>query len=420
MRLFRKREEKITPEVSDVLLRALINNEVITREKAMTLPAVSGAVDLISSAIASMPIKLYKEIKGRVEEVTGDPRVRFLNLDTEDTFNGFQWKKMMVEDYLLGKGGYSYIRRFRNEVTGLFYVEDSRITIEKNFKPIYKNYAILVEGQRYKPFEFIKLLRDTRDGSEGRGLTEEISKVLETAYASLLLELKRAKTGGAKKGFLKSKSRLAKEEIDTLKEAWRRLYGDGSENIVILNNGVEFEEASASSVEMQMNESAKRLSDQINNVFHISDDWNQTFKLAIYPVMKAFEAALNRDLLLEKEKDRRFFSFDDKEIIRTDLKDRYESYKLAKETGFMTLNEIRRAENMNHIEGLDVINVGLGAVLYDAEKQVYFTPNTDTISSIEDAEPATPQTGADPQQENDMIEAHEEEQAFEESGNSSD
>lgn len=417
MRLFKKRMEKISPEVSDVLLRALINNEVITREKAMTLPAVSGAVDLISSAIASMPVKLYKEIKGRVEEVTGDSRTRFLNLDTEDTFNAFAWKKAMVEDYLLGKGGYSYIRRYRNEVTGLFYVEDQRITIEKNFRPIFKDYSILVEGQRFRPFEFIKLLRDTRDGSEGRGLTEEVSKVLETAYASLLLELKRAKTGGAKQGFLKSKSRLAAEEVKALKEAWYRLYGDGSENVVILNNGVEFEDASASSTELQLNESAKRLTDQINNIFHISSDWNQTFKLAIYPVMKAFEAALNRDLLLEKEKGRRFFAFDDKEIIRIDLKNRYESYKLAKETGFMTLNEIRRAENMNHIEGLDVINVGLGAVLYDTEKQVYYTPNTDTVADMNDATPASPENGVNPQAENDMIEAHEEEQEYEESGN---
>ena len=34
------RDETITPPVSDVLLKALLNNEVITREKALTLPLV--------------------------------------------------------------------------------------------------------------------------------------------------------------------------------------------------------------------------------------------------------------------------------------------------------------------------------------------------------------------------------------------
>ncbi len=47
----------------------------------------------------------------------------------------------------------------------------------------------------------------------------------------------------------------------------------------------------------------------------------------------------------------------------------------------MTLNEIRKAENMNYIEGLDVINVGLGAVLYNIETHEYYTPNTDTMAN---------------------------------------
>lgn len=417
MRLFKKRET-VTPEVSDVLLRALIGNEVITREKALTLPAVSGAVDLISSMIASMPVKLYKYRSGRVEEVEGDTRTKLLNSDTGDTLDGYQLKKAMVEDYLLGKGGYCYIRKQRNEVTGLFYVRDDRIAVLKNYKPIFKNYTIEVEGKTYKPYDFIKLLRNTRDGSEGIGLTEEISKVLETAYQTLLYELKRAKNGGAKKGFLQSDRHLTEEAIEQLRQAWSRLYGSGEENIVILNDGIKFEDANSSSVELQLNESSKRLQDQINGLFHISNDFDLTFKLAVYPIVKAFETALNRDLLLEKEKNRLFFEFDVKEIIRANLKERYESYKLAKETGFMTLNEIRRAENLNYIEGMDVLNVGLGAVLYDTEKQVFFTPNTDTVSSIDDAQEANPENGADPHVENDMLEAHEEEQAFEESGNS--
>lgn len=47
----------------------------------------------------------------------------------------------------------------------------------------------------------------------------------------------------------------------------------------------------------------------------------------------------------------------------------------------MTLNEIRKAENMNYIEGLDVVNVGLGAVLFDINNGSYYTPNTDTTAN---------------------------------------
>lgn len=410
-------ERVITDQVTDALLRALIGNEAITREKALTLPAVSGAVDLISSSIASMPVRLYKRSQGRVEEVFGDPRTKCMNSDTGDTLDGFQLKKAIVEDYLMDGNGYAYIRRNRNVVTGIYYVASDRVYCNKNEKPIFKSYRIDVEGQIFRPWEFIKVLRNTRDGATGTGLTEEVGKVLETAYQTLVYELRRVRSGGAKKGFLQADHRLAKDEIELLKTSWSSLYTGDSENALVLNNGVTFKEAGASSTELQLNESSNRLQNQINDLFHISDNFDLTFKLAVYPIMKAFETALNRDLLLEKEKNRMFFEFDTKEIIRANLKERYESYKLAKETGFLTINEIRTAENMNSIEGMDVINVGLGSVLYDVNSGTYYTPNTDTVSSPTDA-PAEQEEDAE--RENDMLEAHEEEVAFEESGNSSD
>ena len=403
----------VTPPVSDVLLEALLNGEVITREKALTLPAVSGAVDFITNAIASMPVKLYKLKDGKVEELDKDPRVKLLNGDTGDTLDAFQLKKAMVADYLLGKGGYCFIKRSRNEVTGLYYVEDIHVTIMKNFKPIFKDYEILVEGKAYKPYEFIKLLRNTKDGASGVGLTVEVSKALETAYQTLLYQLGLVKSGGNKKGFLKAQRKLAQEEIDVLKAAWKRMYANNSENVVVLNNGLEFQEASSSSTEMQINESKRTLQDEINELFHIYADFNLTFKLAIYPIVKAFETALNRDLLLEKEKRNHFFSFDVKEILRANLSERYAAYKLAKETGFLTINEIRRAENLNYIEGMDVINVGLGAVLYNVETQTYYTPNTDTESS------PNGEGDSEAEKENKMLEGHIEAQEFDASGNSS-
>ena len=398
-------ESEVTPPVSDVLLKALMNGEVITREKALTLPAVSGAVDFICNSVASMPVRLYKYKQGKVEEIEGDERVRMLNGDTGDTLDAFQLKKAMVEDYLLGKGGYCYIERKRNDVVSLRYVEDIFITVLKKFKPIYKDYVILVEGEEYEPYNFIKLLRNTKDGASGVGVTVEVSKALETAYNTLLYQLNIVKSGGNKKGFLKAQRRLGQDEINVLKQAWANLYNNSSENVVVLNNGLEFQEASNSSVEMQLNESKKTLMDEINDLFHISDDFDLTFKMAIYPIVKAFETALNRDLLLEKEKKNYFFEFDVKEIIRASLKERYESYKLAKETGFMTLNEIRRMENMNYVEGLDVVNVGLGAVLYDTNTHKYYTPNTDTQTSLETEK---------------MLEGHVMEEEFVADGNSSD
>lgn len=412
--------EEVTPPVGDVLLEALLHGETITREKALTLPAVSSAVDFISNTIAAMPVKLYKIRDGKIEEQDKDTRVKLLNGDTGDTLDAFQMKKAMVEDYLLGKGGYCFIQRKRNDVVALRYVEDIYITVLKNFQPIYKDFEILVEGQSYKPYEFLKILRNTKDGASGIGLTVEINKLLQTAFHTLLYQLNLVESGGNKKGFLQAERKLGQSEINDLKRAWSNMYKNNSENVVVLNNGIKFQESSNTSVEMQLDQNKKTLEQEIDNVFHICDDWQQTFKEAIYPIVRAFETALNRDLLLEKEKKNHFFELDVKEILRVSIKERYEAYKLAKETGFMTLNEIRRAENLNYVEGLDIINVGLGAVLYDTNLHEYYTPNTGQVGDLENG--TVENEGSVQGTNNDglekMLENHELAEAYDESGNS--
>ena len=413
-------QEPSTQVATDVLLQALLNSETITREQALTLPAVSGAVSLISNMIASMPVKLYKYKQGKVEPVENDTRVNLLNGDTGDTLDGFQLKQALVEDYLMDKGGYCYIRRNRNEVTGLFYVKPIYVQTIPNFKPIFKDYQILVLGEEHYKHEFIKLLRHTKDGATGIGLTQEVGKTIETAFNTLLYQLNMVKSGGNKKGFLKSQRKLGQEEINILKQAWNNLYANNKENVVVLNNGLEFQESSNNAVEMQMNDSKKTLNDEINNLFHIyPNDFYRTFKEAIYPITKAFETALNRELLLEKEKKNYFFEFDIKEIIKANVKERYEAYKIAKETGWISMNEIRRMENMNYIEGYDIANVGLGAVLFDFNTGEYYTPNTDTITSPSDGE----NTGAESKTTEsiqNVLTSKVLDTEFEQSGNSSD
>lgn len=416
MGLFKKRDAEVAPTVNtepiadDILLKALLDNETIDRDKAMSLPAVAAAVDFISNMIACMPVKLYKYKQGKVESVDNDIRVKLLNGDTGDTLDAFQMKKAMVNDYLMGKGGYAYIRKNKNQVTGLFYVKDIYISLLQNYKPIFKDYTILVEGQEYYPFDFIKILRNTKDGAEGKGVTEEVGKALETAYNTLVYQLGMVKSGGNKKGFLKANRKLGQDEINTLKKAWRNLYANNTESVVVLNNGLEFQEASNNSVEMQLNESKKTLQNEINSIFHIyPDDFYRTFKEGIYPIAKAFETALNRDLLLEKEKGKYFFEFDVKEIIKANVKERMEALKIAKEIGLKTINEMRKEENLNYIEGLDVVNVGLGAVLYDTETHTYYTPNTDTTSNLNETDKSI----------QNLIKDKELDTSFEQSGNSS-
>ena len=367
--------------VDDVLLNAIMNGEDINREKALTIPAVSSAVGLICDSFAMIPIKLYKKTTEDGKKQTSeleDERTNIINNDTKDTLDGFQFKKALCEDYLLGKGGYAYIKKSGNKFIGLNYVQDNKIVIEKNTDAIFKNYAILVDGKNYRPYNFIKLLRNTKDGASGIGYTKEISKCLETAYKRILYDLDLMRTGGNKKGFLRAQKHLDKKGMEELRTAWNN-YFNGNSSCVILNDGMEFQEASNTSVENQLNEKNKTFSDEVKEIFHIGKTNEEFIKNAVMPIANAFCTALNRDFLLEKEKKSFYFAPDYTELIKCSIKDRYEAYKIAIETGFKTRNEVRYLEGDDALDGLDLVNIGLGSVLLNPKTKQIYTPNTNKM-----------------------------------------
>ena len=299
--------------IHDPILRSIINGDALTRDKAMSLPQVASDVDIITSTVALIPIRLYKkqEEDGRTQVVAiDDPRVKMLNRETNDTLDGFQFKKAMAEDYLMSKGGYAYILRERNKVKGLYYVKSEHVYVLRNDDPIFKRAMYYVNSKTYFPHEFIKVMRNTRDGIKGTGVVDEINDALNTSYSMLKYQLNLMKKGGNKKGFLKSDRKLSEPAINELKRAWTKLNSnENSDNVVVLNQGLEFQESSNNAAQMQLNQSITTLNQEIDKIFHFSDDYEKFIKNAVQPICTAFETALNRDLLLEREKDDYFFSF---------------------------------------------------------------------------------------------------------------
>ena len=381
-------KKKISNEVKsseELLLEALINGESVTKDMALSIPAVSSSVSLICETVSSIPIKLYCEKDNKVEEIKNDKRVSLLNNDTKDTLDGCQFKRAMVEDYLLSKGAYAYIEKKGNKVNKLIYIPSEKVSIYTNNNPMNKNYTIVVNGSstQYNDFDFIKLLRNTKDGSSGTSLIDQVSKAIETAYQSILYQFVVFKTGGNKKGFLQSENNLSTETMENLKQAWNKLYDNNEKSkIVILNKGLKFQESSNSNSDIQLNEIKQTLNQEIRDIFHIKSNYNDTFKEAIQPILVAIETALNRELLLEREKETYFFSFDLKEILKGTPKERYEAYKVALSSGWITPNEVRYLEDYDSIEGLDIIPMSLGNVIYDVKTQKYYTPNMDSTTSL--------------------------------------
>lgn len=384
----RKKEERadqITPVIDDPLLQALLGKATITKAEALNIPSLNGCISYIANTVSMLPIKLYREEDEKVSEIKDDARVRILNDDTGDTLDAVQFWKAIITDYFLGKGGYAYIKKRGNKFESIHYVKEEDVSIQKNTDPIFKDYDILVNGYIYKPFNFIKILRNTKDGCSGTSIITEANKILSVFYNTLIFEENLVSKGGNKKGFIKSPDRLSDEAMRALKEAYKKLYSNNEENVVVLNKGLEFQEASNSSVEMQLNENKETNSTEICKLFNVPEtiikgtandkDYINGFKLAVMPVVRAIECALNRDFLLEKEKGTHYWAFDTKEMTKGDIKTRYEAYKLGIEANFLQPDEVRYMEDMEPL-GLNFIKLGLDSVLYNPETREIYTPNT--------------------------------------------
>ena len=392
MKFFNRKSNKVRADTvspsdsaDDVLLQALLGNSEISKEKVKQIPEVNACIDLIAGTVATMPLKLYRQNADGVEEVKEDIRVDLLNNNTKDTLTAKQFWKAIIEDYYLSKGGYAYLNMFGTKLRSIHYVEAEKVQVIKNEHPIFKDYDIYVHDRKYFPFDFLKILRKTKDGSSSLSVIEENSLIFGVAYETLVFEQNLVKKGGNKKGFLKSAKKITTDVMDKLKEGFRKLYSNNSENVIVLNEGIDFTEASNTSVEMQLNENKESNAKSIAGVFQIpysmisgkgtKEDKENFIKFCIMPLLSDIECSLDRDLLREKEKSSMYFAFDTKELTRGNIEERYRAYEIGLRNNFLQVDEVRDKEDMEPL-GIEWIRIGLDSVLYDPKTKIIYTPNT--------------------------------------------
>lgn len=370
--------------VSDPVLRAYLGSDAMNRKSVESIPAVEGCLNLISSTLAHIPIKLYRKIDNEVTEIV-DNRVFLLNSETGDTLNANEMKKAMIYDYYLSGGGYAYVNRSGLNVSSIHYVPADYVSIIDSIDVIFKRPYIIVQGKRYFVEDFIKIVRNTENGVSGKSIVNQLETLLSVSYNTLQYEDNLVRTGGNKKGFIKSTKKLSQEAIDRLKKAWRLLYNNSSENVIILNEGLEFQESSNTSVEMQLNESKNANTGDICKIFNVppamltgnatSQDHDNFIKFCILPLVNDLVTDINRSLLLESEKGTYYFEADTDDIVKGDIEKRFNAYKTATESGWLQIDEIREKENMKPL-GMNCVKLGLADVLYNPDTDEVYTPNT--------------------------------------------
>ncbi|MDK7627696.1 MULTISPECIES: phage portal protein [unclassified Clostridium] len=381
---FLRNDEKIFETTSsNIYLNELLGiaRENVTEENVMNIPSVSSSVDLILDLISMLNVRLYKRVRcDKVEEIENDNRLTLLNLEPNNLMTAQQFKRAMLKDCILHGSGHALIEKNRNKFVKLYYTEESNVTELLDTQIIHKDAKLLVGGEEFEIYEFLTIAKDSKNGLKGNGILQKNKDILALALLEQSFLRSNLQNGGNLKGFFTSESKV--KDPDELREKIKSEV-TGSAKFSVFNAGIKYNPIQSSNTDMQILQNREFTNVELRKIFNIPNeiktdsDYRIFLKSCITPWLNLFENALNKYLLLQKEKNNNYyFQFDIKELSKASIKERFDAYKAALDSGIKTINEVRTEENLETLEGMDVLKSSLGSVFYDITNKTYFTPNT--------------------------------------------
>ena len=352
----------------------------------MSIPVVTKSVAWIAGAIAALPIKMYRKTDSGYQEVYDDYRLPLLNDYSGNGMIANDLKRQILVDLLLDGNGYAYISKKGNKITKLSYIPTCRLTYTESVDTIDKVVNVWIDGRQVQDYNVFRLVNNSKNGISGIGFVSDCQDLLSTVLSSLQYE-NSSISSGVRRGFLKSKSKLDSEKMNELRRAWKKLTTPNQSDVLVLNAGIEFEDASSTATESQLSQNKVINMHQILAYFGLptnffegvnSDAYLTAVRIAILPIVKQLTNALNNYMLLESEKSNMKFEIDTSDLVRINANERFDAYQKGLSSGILTIDEVRRMENLPVLD-MQYLKLGLGDVLYNISDGKIFVPNTGAI-----------------------------------------
>lgn len=353
----------------------------VNRKTALALSAVWRAMNMIPTDVSKLPLIVYRR-KGEGRERAKDHPAYSLLLrkaNREQTINVLL--KTAVTCRLGDGNGYAFIARDgAGRPLELIHLDSpSTIPVRENGQLWYVVTIRLDSGdiqRKLHPDNVIHLRGLSYDGLKGLS-------VFDVGKSSIGLGIAAERYGGkffanslTPSVVLETPEKLSSDSISKLKEQWREMQGglENAHKIAVLEGGMSLKPWSMTAKESQFVETRKlnvrdianlfgvpphKLGDETRTAFASLEQENQSYlDGALDGLLREIEMEFMDKLLTEREKeeDTHYIEFNRSALVRADLAARTESYAKATGGPWMTPNEVRRAENMNDIEGGDELN----------------------------------------------------------------
>ncbi len=364
MKLFGRKKEKRSgypytiSSVGEIILNE--DAELYTDSKALRLSAVYRAVNVISDAIASMPINVYK-YEGNWKKKQYDNLYYLLNVQPNKTLNAFTFKKLLITHLKLSGNAYIYIERtIKNEIKSLNIINPTRVkvTVDANGNKVY-----LVDNEIVNSDNIIHLINISLDGIIGKSTLEYARTILSGDFYVDQHNKSFFAGGGALNGILTPKDGvfLSEEQAKDAKNAFinqtNPINGGKLNSVVVLSAELDYKPISLSPKDAQLLETkefnllsiAQFFGVPLSKLFYTKSNKYNTVEAeqldflnsTILPLIEQIEVELYRKIILPSDWDKYEIKFDVANLLRLDANSQAEVYTKYINIGALTPNEVR-------------------------------------------------------------------------------
>lgn len=336
---------------------------------------VFSCIRILSDSIASLPLKLYTELKnGDRELATGNPLYWLLSAQPCPWMTKFDYWKFNVNCLLLRGIFLSIIIRSANgKIIRLVPVNPVNIQIGNISRDPYGELLFPVQLdsglKTFRASECFFAYYETIDGIHPVTPLSYAAATVHLAQQSENYGISTLDKGAVLPGYYSTEQKLSEQSFTRLQQSLRgATIGDNSGRAPLLDQGIKYNQVTMTAEDMQMLQTRRYQKEEICGIFgvppHLIGDTAQAkgwstmeqtmtefLQLSLTPYLVRFENAIRARLIPENSWDYAKFSVSG--LLRGDLTSRVNFYRTMYSVGAMSVNEIRAKEEMNSIQGGD-------------------------------------------------------------------
>lgn len=342
----------------------------VSAEEALKIAAVFRCVDIICKTIATMPLCLYRRTEEGKEKAEDNPLYNLMYILPNHRTTAYEFRQMYMANALLTRGGFAKIdRNNRGSVTAIWNIPTSRVS---------GPYLNTVNGERYidvalengamerlREGEFMYtpgfLMNDENAPQDLISIAADVMGLTSTLneYAQ------RAVDGVNPGGFIEHPASMSDGAYARFKEDFEKNYKGAVNNgrFLFLEEGAKANLFQRDMEKQQVLESRKNAVAEICRIFGVPphmcmDMEHATFsniehqsvefvRDCVNPWSVKLEQGMYRDLLTNRQKGQLYWKFNTNSLMRGDTATRTQYYNVMRQTGVMSVNDVRELEDLN-------------------------------------------------------------------------